>query len=467
MIAIIVMVFLMMVLGNAVLSSSGDALYRLYGALVAGDISVSADAETNFTVFGSDQLLVGEYIVLDVVPEFERLRTAVESLGVVRASAGLVSAVARIEIGDQERVHTLFGVDFVEYQALFPDLELVAGSFPRLGEPGIVVQESWLVGEDSVDMLLGRPALLASGTGRTFTLREVPVRGVFRYPVNDDLLSTIALVDADTARALNGYLYGALEEVDLSADDEALLDADVDALFAEFDGESTATSDDSETIDLSDLFGAGSSDHDQRETERSRETISGTWNFLLVALHDQRDRGAAIRRLTTIDGDEPNGYRVRPWWGTVGGNASLVRYLQILFNAGLLFVATGAAIIATNALVLSVLERTSEIGTMRALGATRARVALLITVETILVVISAAAAGIVFGTIAVRLLNVAEYSSQNQYISILFGGRSITGIVTARLIATHLAAALLLALAAVIYPIERALAISPREAMAA
>lgn len=460
---IIIAVFLTMLVGNAILSASGEALYGVYGALLAGDLSVSADAETNFTIFGSDQLLVGEYLILDVIHEFEHVQTTVEALHDVRATAGLVSATARVQINGQERTQTLFGVDFAEYRELFPDIALIAGAFPEPSEPGIVIQEHWLADEDAAAATLGRSALLTSGRGRTFTLREVPVTGVFRYPVDDALLSTIALIDADTARTLNGYLYGALEEVDLSAEDARILDAEVDTLFGESDT-SAGTSRDAGEINLGNLLGTR---FDTARTERARETIAGTWNFLLVALHDRGDRQAVLRELEAANINENDEYRVRSWWSTIGGNASLVRYLQVLFNAGLVFVAFGAAIIATNALVLSVLERTNEIGTMRALGATRVCVALLITFETVLVVVSAAVLGIISGAIVVRMINAAEYNATNQFIQILFGGGPIIGFVSGRLVLMHLAAALLLSLIAVVYPIKQALVVSPREAMAA
>ncbi|HKK49050.1 MAG TPA: ABC transporter permease, partial [Alkalispirochaeta sp.] len=201
--------------------------------------------------------------------------------------------------------------------------------------------------------------------------------------------------------------------------------------------------------------------------DRARQTIAGSWNFLLIGLHDRGDRPAVMRALQAAGITEAEGYRVRDWYRTVGGNASLVRYLQILFNAGLIFVAIGAAIIATNALVLSVLERTGEIGTMRALGAERSRVALMITMETLLVVMGAAAAGILLGIGVTELLNDAEYVVANQYIAILFGGEPVRGTVTVALVGRHVAAAAALTVVAVVYPLKKALTVSPREAMAA
>lgn len=477
MIVIVVVIFAAMLSGNAVLASSGRALYGTYARLVSGDFSVSAEADSNFTVFGSDQLLIGEYLVAPVIPQYDELVVAVSAMDGVGAVAGIVSGAANVQIGGERRNRTVFGVDFAEYARLVPDLELVAGDFPASGEPGILVQEEWLGADEAPESILGRAALLASGGGRTFTLREVPVRGVFRYPVEDELLSTIVLADADTTRALSGYIYGALEDVEIGGETQTILDSDVDDLFGSVDMAGDDTGNDPASADALDLDallgGTGSNGVPDTEgdtdtaADRARETIAGSWNFLLVSLEDPRDLAATMRQIEGAGFDERAGYRVRDWYRTVGGNASLVRYLQILFNLGLVFVALGAAIVATNALMLSILERTAEIGTMRALGAGRERVALMIALETIMVVIGSAALGIAVGIVAVGVLNNAEYVVDNRYVAILFGGEPVQGVVSAALLLRHLTAAIVLGAVSLLYPLKRALSVSPREAMSA
>lgn len=462
MIGIILVVFVALLFGNAVLSSSGDALYHTYAELVAGDLSMSASAESNFTVFGSDRLLVGEYLVPPVIPDFSIVRERVESLPRVRGWVGLVSTTAQVTVGQKKANQVLFGVDFIAYSSLFSGLVLTAGAFPVPGEPGIVIQEGWAGAED-VATLIGKRALLASGRGRTFTLREVPVTGVFSYPVQDELLSMVALVDADTARALNGYVYGALETVELSNREQTVLDSEMDALF-----DVPTTGDGTEgTIDLGALLGDPGTDTMESTIDEASRSVTGAWNFLLVSLFDSGDRRGVIRTLQRKGITTDNGYRVREWWHTVGGNASLVRYLQLLMNGGLLFVALGAGIIAANALMLSVLERTGEIGTLRALGAQGTRITIMIVLETLIIVTGSALIGITVGAVGVGLLNNAGYVMENRYIAILFGGEPITGTVTMYLVLRHVGAAFLLTVGTVLYPIKRALHISPREAMAA
>ena len=160
------------------------------------------------------------------------------------------------------------------------------------------------------------------------------------------------------------------------------------------------------------------------------------------------------------------GYRVRDWSSSVGGNARLAWFLQLLFNIGLLFVSFGAVIIAANALLLSVLERTGEIGTLRAMGASRLRIALMIFFETLLVVFGSAVIGIVLGHFATEQLNSAGIVIENPYIQILFGGEPLRGSVNLQIVLVHLAAGLLLTVLSMLYPLKRALGIRPVEAMA-
>ena len=491
MVVMLAISFLALLVGNAVLARSAGALKRTYVDHVAGHLSVSATSESTFTIFGSEQLLVGEYLTAPTVVEFNELERFVRDMDEVRATAGLVSSVARVRVGGRRQDQTLFGVDSSEYTDMFPELELVAGSFPQPGSRGIVLQvprgpsdngaeSSPATGRDATgpawtEAVVGKSALLAVARETSFTLREVPVTGVFSYPVEDRLLDTVALVDPETARALNGYIYGAREEQEIPEEQRDLLDSDMDSMF----GAGDQTASDGGGLGatggrVNDQGSGGQTDPDaliqsleeQREAEAARETIPGAWNFLLISAENAGAADAVADKLRKAGYTEDNGYLVRGWRQTVGGTAQIVSYLQLMFNIGLLFVAFGAAVITTNALVLSVLERTREIGTLRALGASKPRVALLIGMETVIVVVGAALFGVALGAGATGVLNDSGLTIDNRYINILFGGQAITGTVTSSLVLWHLAAAAGLAIVAVLYPLKRALGISPVEAMA-
>src|SRR6056297_3056378 len=224
----LVLVFALLIMGNAVLNTTLDALYGVYARNVTGDLTVSPKGEENFTVFGSDQLLVGQYLVPPALVGFAKLQSSAEAMPQVRSSAGLVSSAARVELAGRKQDSTVFGVNFGAYPAVVPGLQLEAGKFPAPGQPGIVVQAR---GWKNAAELIGRKVLLAAGLGRSFTLREVPLTGVFSYPVQDEMLGSVVLVNASTARALNGYLYSDAEEIEYSDEERDALESDFDTLF--------------------------------------------------------------------------------------------------------------------------------------------------------------------------------------------------------------------------------------------
>lgn len=456
-VVVIATTFSALLLGNSVLSYSTKALNRVYVENVSGDMTISAAGAADFSIFGSSQLLVGEYLVPPTIVEFAELKKEVDSLPEVRASAGLISSVARVRVRGTRRDRTVFGVDFRDYRELFPNLEIVEGTYPEPGERGAILQKDWPVS------LVGRNALLTVARDTAFTIREVPITGVFRYPVEESMLRRVSIVDPETARSLNGYIQGSIEQSEVPEQQRELLDMDVDDMFSsEPPVEQGVEEEAGSATDPDEL---AQRLQDVTEAERARETIAGAWDFLLISLED----GATVRtvrsKLVESGYTEENGYLIRDWRSSVGGSAQIVWFLQLFFNLGLLFVAFGAAVITTNALVLSVLERTKEIGTLRALGASKGRIASMISIETVIVMVGAAALGLLIGSVGVHVLNNLALTPENEYIDVLFAGAPILGSVTLPGVLSHLAAAIALSLIAVVHPLRKALGINPVEAM--
>lgn len=475
----IIIIFTLLIAGNAVLKKTNDSLYEVYSQHVVGDLTISPvpDGENNFTIFGSDQLLVGQYLIPPTIVTPKNIQQFLDSQPTVRKTAGLISSAARIEIGSKKKTVTLLGVDFKAYSELVPGLQLENGSFPEPGKTGIIVQKQmW----DDNSGLVGKKALLFSTIGRNFTLREVPVTGVFSYPVSEAMLDNVVLVDADTARAMNGYLYGSKEQSLITEDDYATIEASFDDLFSDntfLIEESTSENDSVEeysAVNPESLFTEDDTYNGKSEektvNERKQTTLpeysESAWNFLLVSLYDRNDIKKVREKLFSEGYTEDNGYLVRRWNSSVGSNAQLAWFLQLIFNTGLLFVSFAAVIIAANALLLSVLERTSEIGTLRAMGASQLRIGGMIFLETLFVVFCSAVMGIILGHFFLKWLNNTEIIIKNPYIQILFGGGNIKGAVSTKLVINHLLTAALLTFLSMLYPLKHALNILPAEAMA-
>lgn len=460
-IGIIASVLAATLIGNAVLATSDEALYATYVQNIAADLAVAAESERSFTIFGSDQLLIGDLTTVPTLIDSGSVRQLLEAEDSIRAIAGVVTAAAIMNADGPPRPVTVLGVDFADYAAVFPSQRPVVGRFPESGQPGIVLQEN------RTTATIGDRIRLSSRTGQTFTLREVPLTGLIRYPIQDPQIDTLVLVDADTARALNGYVYGAVDEAQVTAETQLLLDTGLDALF---DGAAPAPETDNSTdaIDLDALLSGDSAATRERETRAraARQTLPGAWNFMLVSLRDSRRARTAARsiqrNLVANSGNE-----VRRWWQTIGGTAAIVRMLRVVFNAGLAVVAIGAATVSSNALVLLILERRNELGTMRALGSSKVSIALLVCRETLIVVGISAGLGVLLGILGVSLINAAGLVPQNQYITALFGGGTIGARASGPMIAAHVLGAMVVGVFAAAHPIREAVRVHPREAMTA
>ncbi len=454
MMAALISAIALLFLGNSLSEAVNRGYREVYTEYITGDLTLSAVSERAFTVFGSEALLMGDLLIPPVLVGQEELTGILRGLPEVEGTAGLVTVAARVQSGGKSQNQPVFGVDFAEYAALFPRLRLLRGSLPAPGQPGILLHESRFADRPPE---IGSPILLSVVNNYSFTIREVPLAGVFSYPIADPLLDRVALLDVNTARALNGYVYGS-EAPQVPAEPAG---GDLDELFAE-----------------ADVLAPSAGSLDPREIEdRLRtddpaaalalKTREGAWNFILVRLSGGARGGRIAGELRGAGYSGIGEIQLRDWRHSAGGNAVLVWIVQILLNIGLVFIAVGAAVVTVNALALSVLERTREIGTMRAIGASRGRVGFMVSSETLVLVVGAGILGIAAGAGLVLLLNLLRIGLSNPVLQALFGSTRLAGRLSAGLIADHFLLSLALGLVSLVYPLRKSLRIVPVKAMAA
>jgi putative ABC transport system permease protein len=126
-------------------------------------------------------------------------------------------------------------------------------------------------------------------------------------------------------------------------------------------------------------------------------------------------------------------------------------YNGLLLGLGAVALLVGGVGIA-NVMVISVLERRSEIGLRRALGATRHHVAEQFLAEAVLLAVLGGLAGTILGTVATVIYAVSQHWSVQIPAVAFYGG---------------LGAALVIGAIAGLYPSMRAARLSPTEALRA
>jgi putative ABC transport system permease protein len=116
--------------------------------------------------------------------------------------------------------------------------------------------------------------------------------------------------------------------------------------------------------------------------------------LIMVNRTENADPAQVQAALNVIAGDYPafTFYSLAEWQAEIGQTLSALNGMYVL----LVILAIPALIALINTLAINVLERTREIGTLRAVGATRRQVRRMITAESLLL----AATGTLFGLLA-------------------------------------------------------------------
>jgi putative ABC transport system permease protein len=192
---------------------------------------------------------------------------------------------------------------------------------------------------------------------------------------------------------------------------------------------------------------------------------NGAWHFILIRTTPGVDKGhvaSGLRRELSSDGWT---IQVRDWRGTAGALALYVYLMQFVLFLGLFMVGGIVLILTINSLVMSVFERTGEIGTMRAIGAPRGFIRGLFIVETSTLTLFSAITGILLGSAGVALLDHVSLQFNNQILVLLFGGASLHPSISGSNIVVSVIAALVLGTVAWVYPVRLALRVPPVRAI--
>jgi putative ABC transport system permease protein len=448
------------VVGNSIFANAARGIKASFVDSFTGDFSVSAKADEAFSLFGNEVPIVGEYATPLPLQGHDSIASSLRALPGVKSVVSVVSGAARIDAGGWRNSTIFFGVSGPEYAEAFPSISMIRGSFFQEGKPGLVLNFAQMenIKRQNGRIDIGDTVTLTVFTDAGFTIRSVPLVGIFSYATRSAASDRICFVDVETARSLNGYIVGSMAA---DAADVSLAPESLDELFAS--GQSDTLASTGASLELSSVEKAL---EDTGARAQAVKTVSGAWNFILVRAEPgwslSRLRGA-IGRLVESGGYEA---RILDWRGTAGSQAQMVYMLRLVFNIGIIILAVAGLVIIMNSLVISVLERAGEIGMMRAIGASRSYVCRLFVAETLSITFSGALAGLALGCIGILVLSFAGIRLTNPLLITMFSGSVIRPAITVTDAAAYLITALAAGSMAWIYPVRLVLKSQPVQAMA-
>lgn len=462
-----------LVIGNSLMDSATEGIRKTYIESYTGDVIVTGRHRGEITLFGL-MGMDGLNSALPVIPEYEVVYDFAVNHPDVIAVNPQVTTVAMMRLDEGETYSFLFGVDPVRYEKMFPDnIELLQGRFLLPHEEGIVISEAVA---EQLEKNLGR--LPAPGDKLVLTMlnevvgikvREVPIRGVFRFRQTDPQMDTVSFIDVGNLRALAGMKLSAVSVDDLTEAERAVFsDFDEDALFGADDGlfGGALIDDVSVTVDSTDdAFSFFEVFERDDEAGLADDSDSDAWHFLLLKLRPGASADKVMADLQQFFAANDLPADTLDWLAGAGPIAGIAYGVKGMFNVVIVVIAIVAVIIIMNTLVISVTERTVEIGTMRALGAQKSFVRRMITWETLLISGIFGVIGIALGCAVLWILGATGIEASNAFFEVIFGGKTLHPVPSVSAIVTSFVVVAVIGVVSALYPASVALKATPAAAM--
>lgn len=469
--------------GNGFIESVNNGMEKDFRANYTADIIVSAPIPDGvfMDLFGiTDLANVMEVKQIPALPDVKAAEKIIsETSGILQKSnivttQGILMETDEFLLEDQDMmkipVFYMFAGEADAYFKMFPNQKITEGRYPAPGTNEILVDERLkknFYEYYKSEMQLNQ-TIYISGVSMQTLIREAKIVGFYKQPDENSAMYSIVYADPSLARAFADLTYGANfvqelpDEIDFSISDasEDDLFGNDDDLFADstFDDSFISSSD----VDFDDILG------DTTLRDELNKTDDGAWHYILLRC----EKGMSDVEIDAVIEDLNNKFAAagveavaRDWEGAAGTFTSSVDSISSLFTVLIIILAIVVFIIIMNTMVISVLERTGEIGTMRAIGADKSFVRKLFFCESITLTLGAEIVGTILSLVIMTILNACNFTVSDDIAKMILGGGSISFIPTVGNFVSTMIIILVGTILANLYPVSSALKITPLKAL--
>ena len=437
---------------NAIFDSTENGVEETFIASFTGDVAIRAKSDVPLSLFGDETPVTGELTEITRVVPYDKITEIVSNLDETALFTSQVSGIAMMEAGGVREPQSLFGVEAQKYIEIMSSIKILEGApFPS-GERGLMLSKKLA---EKYKVKVGDTVQFSVADGVSFRIRAVPLTAIYEYAVDSATLDRIVLIDAITLR----QLLDISDTVKVSAEEEEAFLTDLADLFEGAEDIVVSTED---SLSGEELFTKSVAEEIKGEAESDS---SMSWNFIIIKLHDGSKASSVIKRLNRTFKKMDYPAEAVNWRRSAGSAAMYLYWMRFILNAGILVVLFAGFIVINNTLVINVLDRIKEIGTMRAIGAQKRFVSSMCMAETLALCITAGIVGLLLGAVCTKIINNAHIALTNDFLRQLFGGSFVTAKITPFNVVRSFFTSVVLGLVAWIYPVSVALTTSPVEAM--
>lgn len=481
---------LLMTFGNGVISGMEKGMVKNIIDGFIGNISIISDKNETDTVLFT---MMGRQV--EPINNYKQIKEVLlQQSGITRfLPVGRNMAMLLNEESNIPANVYLLGVELDKYQEMFPgNITVLEGQLPDKNEKGVLFPKHaqkeiydytniWYIPKNTTfnkkeylketkekvvpPELKTKDNIVFLGFNDKNTSMDIrsDVKGIIKYKALNAIFGGFCIVDIESYRNSMGYFAAAEKSAEITKDKKQLLgmeNANIDDMF----GQDTMFVEDSTKNSEINLQVAKSNKVKEPE---NIDLETGAYNVVFVKTKDNADPNKVLTKLNKEFKQKKLGVRAVSWKsaaGALGSMAMLIKISLFVFVMLLFFV---AIIIIVNTLSMAAIERTSEIGMMRAVGARKGFISQMFVVETAILSFFFGGLGMVIGIIVVNivpLLNITA-TEEDHLLQLLYGGDKFLPMLYFTDILVIIVQLSLVTLIAVIYPVKVARGITPLDAI--
>jgi len=476
------------ILGNSFLESVNRGLEKDFRANYTGDIAIGKNPEKGISsdIFGASSMnITSELPQLPAIPDLDKVMEIVEATEEIKNHTKLISAQILVAYGvemdlsnlserddlgfDDLPISMLFAGEDESYWQTFPGINFVEGTYPAPNTNEIMIDTRV---KSAYESLYQRPlnigdTVLCAGASSDNIIREGKVVGVFKPSNENSAMFQIVYCNPSFARAFADLTYASNFEGEVpDSIDFSLNTLNEDDLFGSFDddlfSDGIESGDDflsSSQTNFDDLLG------DTSLRDQLNKTDDGAWHYILAKVKNPGKTKAVIADLNRQFKEAGLDVYAMDWKRAALSYSGSVEGIGMVFNILIAILAIVVFIIIMNTMIVSVIERTGEIGTMRAIGAEKKFVRSLFFSETLFLTSISSIVGILLAFIIMLIFNSLNITITNSIAKMILGGGLLKFSPTFKIIFTTIFIAITGSVISNLYPVSSALKITPLKAL--
>lgn len=469
----------LMTLGNAIVSGMEKGMETNLKGSFTGDVIIISNKEEKDAIFAD---MTGS--ARELIPDYFKVEKLVKSNDKTYKVLPIAFGMNFLLSDDADMMPVgVMGVNIKEFLDFYGDqYRIIEGRILKDGEAGVIVgnlgrkyvinsSDYWIkpknvpLNKDNLtkeakefgDNLTVKDDLVIMGAGKDSSSLDirVPVIGVYKLKALDKLMGDNFIVDINSFRAANGMTTGE-EKVKISEEQK-------DALSSGFDFEGGLVEENNDQTSINSLETLFSEQGEPVINGPKLDT--GAYNVLSIKVKKGVNEAKYIKELNENFKSNNLNVRAISWSDALGFIGKIALFIKIALNVFVLFIFFVAIIVIMNTLSMTAMERVSEIGMMRAVGAQKGFLRKMFVQETAFLSFFFGGIGVGIGLVVVVILQMAKIGTTNEFLQLAYGGDFLNPIIRFQDLIVGIVELGLVTLLALMYPVKLVGKITPLDAI--